>query len=236
MTATVATGRTLWLHVGTHKTGTTSLQYALRRKRGILAKTGVKVWPEQNAWRLANLFLRPTMQSNTRAKGNAVPPTLAEIRAAHGIIVGNLGDFRQMIISSEQFCMLRQPIEAFGLSSILGDLFDRIIPIVTFRNDADWRASWQGQIRRAGVWEFQTGLPDDQSANGDWYYDRAAIIAFWQDFGPVRVVDYDAACARDGSILPAMAEALDQPGLFADQSVRLNAREPGELQLGMTGP
>jgi hypothetical protein len=224
MTELASPERVLWLHFGTHKTGTTSRQKGLRPKRDVLAQSGVQVWPEKNAWRLANLFLRPSLKTLPRVAGTATLPTLGDIGAASDLVRQNLGAFRQMIISSEQFCMLRDALEGYALVTVLRSVFDRIVPIVVLRNLADRKASREDQLRRTALWEFQKSLPDDQSADGDWYYHHAAIVAFWQNIGPTCVLDYDEACARDGSVLPAMAQALGRPGLFADLALHLNRR------------
>lgn len=162
---------TLWLHVGTHKTGTTSIQRALQLSAARLRAAGVAVDPEANAWALANTFLRPEIRSTPR---------------------GNYGE-----------------------------------PLIALRNPDDWRAARADQLRKTGNWEAQKALPDDQSADGAWYYDTAAILAFWQGIGTPVVLDYDRICAEEGDILPAFARAIGQPGLFDGLDMRLNTRVRG---------
>jgi hypothetical protein len=221
----MATGRVLSLHVGTHKTGTTSFQEGLSRKAAMLAQSGTRVWPEKNAWRLANVFLRPTLVTSPRVSGKAVPATLADLQALPDLVRQRLGDCGSMIISSEEFCMMRDALEAHALLAALGSVFERIVPIVVLRNVADWKASREDQLRKTGMWDLQKGLADMASNDGAWYYDREAIVAFWTAIGPVQVIDYDAACATEGSVMPALARAFGYAGLFDDMDLRLNVRD-----------
>ena len=102
---------------------------------------------------------------------------------------------------------------------------NQIIPILVRRNLQSWRASREGQLRKRKVWDILAELPDDRSGNGEWYYDWGALQAFWQGIGPVRMIDYETAVAETGSILPALAQSIDQPGLFDDQEdIWLNKR------------
>lgn len=151
------------------------------------------------------------------------PPDLVELQseldAGHWQLGG--GD---MIVSSEEFCLLREALEAHAILSTLGRHFTRIVPILVLRNDADWRASRRDQLEKSGMWELQKALPDAASTDGEWYYDRVALLAFWRTIGKLRVIDYDAALAAQGSILPQFASAIELPGLFNDLDLRLNAR------------
>ncbi|MBE9640254.1 hypothetical protein [Salipiger mangrovisoli] len=216
-------GGTLWLHVGTHKTGTTSIQRALRLREGALREAGLRLYPQENAWGLANLFIRAGLRTTPRVAEMTQVPDLAgfrhELAAEHWQLGG-----ADMVASSEEFCLLRETIEAHALLSTLGQKFARIVPILVLRNDADWRASRRDQLSKSGMWELQKALPDAASTDGEWYYDRAALLAFWRAIGPVQVIDYDAALATQGSILPPFAAAIEQPGLFDDLDLRLNRR------------
>lgn len=229
MTGGAKAGRVLWLHVGTHKTGTTSIQEGLSRKAAALAQSGVRVWPEKNALRLANLFLRASLVTTARVLGKAVPPTLADLRAVPDLVRHTLGDCGEMIVSCEEFCMMRDAHEAHALVATLGSGFDRIVPIVALRNVADWKSSREDQLRKTGVWDMQKSLPDTSSNDGAWYYDHDGIIAFWNAIGPTQVLDYDAICTREGSVLPALARMFGQPGLFDDLDLRLNTRDAAGL-------
>lgn len=216
---------TLWLHVGTHKTGTTSIQRALSLKAVDLAAQGIALSPYENAWRVANLFLRSSLMSTPRLVGMCALPQLSDYDDIATRLHGSRGDCRDMILSSEEFCMLRDGVEAFALRSFFRPMFARIVPVLATRDIACWRASRADQLRKSGTWEQQKALHEDHSNDGAWYYDHAAIRRFWEAIGPVREIDYDAACAAEGDILPAFARAIGRPGLFDGlDAPRLNER------------
>lgn len=215
---------TLWLHVGTHKTGTTSIQEAIVARKDALRAAGIAVFPEANAWRLANFFIRPSLRTTPRLQGLPLPELAdldREMASLAAFRAENPGD---LIISSEEFCMLRHMVEAQALRSTIGAMFARIVPILVLRDVEDWKRSRADQLRKTGVWEAHKALPDELSADGAWYYDAAVIRNFWSGLGDLREIDYDASCRQDGSVLPAFARAIGQGGMFDGLDIRLNER------------
>ena len=209
--------------MGTHRTGSTSIQRALRMREAALRDAGTRLYPQENAWGLANLFIRAGLRTTPRVKQMTHVPDLAEFRSELNAAHWQLGG-ADMIASSEEFCLLRETIEAHALLSTLGQHFHRIVPILVLRNDADWRASRRDQLSKTGLWDLLKALPEEASTDGEWYYDRDALLAFWRNIGPLRVIDYDAALSAQGSILPQFADAIEQPGLLDDLDLRLNRR------------
>lgn len=142
---------TLWLHVGTHKTGTTSIQRAVGLRRDALEAAGLAVWPEGNAQHLANHFIRPSLWTIPRMLGVSAPVDLAVFDE----LAGRLDEAREgaddLFISSQEFCMLRDALEAQVLRSTLMQVFDRVVPIVAFREVHDWRASRADELNRIGM-------------------------------------------------------------------------------------
>ena len=122
-----------WLHVGTHKTGTLSIQHALSQRRSELAKRGVPSLQPTNRWAPAHAVLRAELVTVPRLTGLSAPaPDLMGTElAALDLMRGALPS---MIISSETFCLLRTAAEASALRAALSDRFDPVLPIVTFRN------------------------------------------------------------------------------------------------------
>lgn len=215
---------TLWLHVGTHKTGTTSIQAAVAQRKGALAAGGVAVWPEGNAQQLANHFIRPSLWTIPRLLGDSAPVDVAIFDELAVRMDRARGAADDLFISSQEFCMMRDAIEAQVLKGTLRQVFARVVPIVAFRDVDDWRASRADELNRIGMWERQDALPDALSSDGDWYYDPPAVRRFWAQIGAVVELDYDKAMARDGSILPDFARALGRDGLFDGLDLRLNQR------------
>lgn len=215
---------TLWLHAGTHKTGTSSIQRALQLRREVLAGAGIAVHPAENAIALANLFLRSPLRTTPRLNGLPLPDRPGIFAAEAEALRDLRGPHDDMVVSSEEFCMMRDALEAHALRSTMLAVFARIVPILFFRNVEDWRRSRADQLRKTGFWDAHKALPDELSADGAWYYDQDAIRGFWSMIGPVVQIDYDDACRRHGSVLPDFARAIGQPSIFDGLEIRLNQR------------
>lgn len=225
--------RRLYLHVGTHKTGTTSLQAYLRDNKAALKSQGLTVLTEKHKAHgeiatclgFAHGILRDGLQSVARMTG-AMPKAgsmrgflyRAEIRRQLKAMPRD----GRAVLSAEALCFARMPEEADRLRKVFEKLDIEIVPVICFRNEADWRTSWENELQRFAeqmTRPFGTGTND---IRGEWYFNAAAIAAFWEQFGPVRRVDFDAAVARDGSVLPSSLEAFDvaAEGDLADYRLR----------------
>lgn len=231
-------GRRLFLHVGPHKTGTTSVQQALADHRAALLAGGLDVCqgegfganPAQvNAIRLANCFIRPEVMTAPRLRGRYGPPDAEFVAATIALVRAHVlaSPVQEFVISSEEFSYLRTVGEAEALRAALVPLFEAIVPVLVLRNEPDWRASRHDQLTKTGLIERIAGLEGQADPNGAWYYDRAALVAFWKGIGPAEVIDYDAAVARDGSILPAVFAALGRVAPGAPGNYWLNSRKIG---------
>lgn len=193
-------------------------------RRTALECAGIAVYPEKNAWRLANALLRPDLVTTPRLGQWMDLPDLATMLALPDLVRQGRKGQADLIVSSEEFCMMRNALEAFALRSLLGAGFARIVPILYLRNEADWRAAREDQLRKTGYLDRQRALPDARSADGTWYYDRQALIAFWASIGTPAIVDYDAVCTAEGDVLPSFGRTIGQPGLFDGLDLRLNTR------------
>ena len=205
--------RTLYLHIGTHKTGTTSIQQSLQRDADALSVQGIGVHREAraegafscNAQRLAHCFVRGDL---------ATPMRIRRPMANNGGILRRfqndvrLSPFPTLVVSSETFCFLRTAEEATALGEVLGKLFTEVRPIVVFRNTRDWAASWAKQLDFMGVSETISQMAPDERVDGPWYFDRTALLRFWQQLGPVTQINYDTAVEKDGSIVPSFYQAI----------------------------
>lgn len=223
----------LYLHVGTHKTGTTSFQSFMQDQRDDLCAGGVEPWldktGEANAWRLAHHFLRPELQTPVRLNGRikATPTDALSQFETHV----TRSDKAVHLVSSEAFCFARTDQEADALRAGLGDLFCWIRPILVLRSQAAWRRSWDEQLRKTHVAEALDKVPPQNRISADWYFDRRAILEFWQGIGTTTCLDYDLECARYGSILPALKDAVDLSDVPLRESYLRNLS-----QIGSTTP
>ncbi|MDR5654430.1 hypothetical protein [Ruixingdingia sedimenti] len=222
--------RRLYLHVGTHKTGTTSVQAVLTHQAADLRARGVEpaldARGRANLAGLAHLFIRPGLRTPRRLQDPA--------GAAWG--PGELAAWRQGVrgsacathlISTEAFCFLRTPAEAAALCTELGGVFDEIRPILVLRQEAAWRQSWLAQLQRMGLSERIAAEPEASRITAAWYFDREAIRSFWEGIGPTACIDYDAEMAAQGTILPAVLRAAGLADLQPACGWWLNPSEGG---------
>jgi hypothetical protein len=225
----------LYLHVGTHKTGTSSFQDYLASQSAALLAEGKRVYPEKNAYRLANLFIRRSLVTSPRHQYDprkpdlrCAAPSLDDFEAGVAAFArhGNLPD--DLVISSEEFCLLREPCELYALKQGMAGLFARIVPVIVLRQMAQWRESRQDQLHKTGLLQAMQSLPDAQSTNGSWYYDHSAIVDFWSRVGKPVVINYEAALASEASVIPALCRAIGHVALATEQPW-LNRRSGGRV-------
>lgn len=224
--------KTLYLHVGTHKTGTTSFQQFLFDRREYLMQHGICSHIEDgspstqagNSLEFAHYFVRRSLNTVVRAASGAHVHGVAEF-------VRYLRDFRRQfqsracpgyLVSAETLCFLRTWSERLRLRALARALNARIVPIVVFRNEVDWRASWEHQLQTVPFVRSIMRYPRFTIID-DWYFDRDAIVMFWSRVGQVRVVDYDEAIKTDGDIVRALLECLGVP-CPQETDFRLNQR------------
>lgn len=247
------TAKRLYLHIGTHKTGTTSFQASLRVNFDRLKRNGYHAfslpgrkvkwyklrWRKYNAAMVANSFLRPGIASIARLKArdrNPTPETQAKLRAKYlkkmkAVSAPNL------IVSAEGFTFLRTAEEKALLREFLESLGREVKIILVSRGEEGWRASWKNQVRkRPNIWKRTQDLPDEQRADGEWYYDWPAILDFWSDLGDLRIVSYDEAMQSEGNVIPAVYRAMDiNPDgleLGFDKNQRVSLEEEDEDDAG----
>jgi hypothetical protein len=223
------------LHIGTHKTGTSSFQQSLRANARRLKRRGTAPFSlplararrfgfrktTYNCTNLAQAFLRPGCATIARIRAKALRPKPAKQAATRSRMLDLIARHREpaLIVSAEAFCFLRTPDEKALLRAFLDATGREVQIVLTLRDEADWRASWNNQLRKKPeVWKRMTALPEEQRTDAAWYFDRAAIIDFWSDLGDLTIVDYDEALARDGNVIPALYRAMgvDPAGLKAD--------------------
>lgn len=228
----------LILHVGTHKTGTTSFQESLKVNTKALCARDVGVVGEafvsrdgdsrerHNLMGLADLFIRPEIATGHRLRSGAQRPAsglaAAWQRRGWARTLARRPE-RDLVLSSESLCFLRTPREA---RRFLAATRRRPVILLVTRNAADWRESWTAQLmQNKRVRKGMAAAPDPAlRIDADWYFDLAAIRKFWSGLGELREIDFDAAMAEDGNIVPRLYReaGIDLAGLDVD--VRLNTR------------
>lgn len=220
----------LFLHIGTHKTGTTSFQHALAANEAVLAERGVALfWDGPNklaAHRTADALLRRELFTGYRyrRRGQAVltEENRAAFRARVAREIAALPE-RDVVLSAEGFSFLHGTDDAARAAAFLRETGRAPVILWVDRKLADWRRSWRGQLAKTPeMAEEIEGLTDAERPDGDWYFQPGRIAAFWRDLGRVERIDYDAAMAAEGSILPALLEAMELSPEGLDLEYRLN--------------
>lgn len=200
-----------------------------------LRRAGVAVCTERhkelgliaNCISLPNTVLRPPLMTVARMTGHAKKPSLLQFAKSVARVAKFLsdGEATHFILSAEAFCFAREPKELKKIQRLFRASDVEVFPVVCFRNDEAWRESWLSEIDR---WQQKFRWPHGEGKDdirGDWYFDKSAILHFWQQIGDVRTIDFDEAVARRGTIIPPLLEAMDITDTGCAKKYFLNARD-----------
>jgi hypothetical protein len=203
------------LHVGTHKTGSTSIQQFLQdHDETLLAAAGVHypdgfLIPSLHS-DLPLLAIRPDRTWPARIRfPETLRPSWQAAAAAHVRAQVTSSSTAALVYSHEDLSYVRFDDELERLR----DLFEgcRVEVVVYLREPATFLHSYRTQLETSG---FE--LSDDPSSFAyveadSWLVDHDALVAcYGRAFGErhVRVLDYDEAVRADGSVIPSFAAAL----------------------------
>lgn len=200
--------KTAILHIGLHKTGSTSFQAALSDNRRQLRRQGVDVY--RGAVRADNhveLFRAAVGGGLETLSGRT--PSGRERADLRNMVQGRIADFvdhspaDRLIFTTEALSLLRSVEELQALKSLFPEGM-RFRVILVLRDKAEWLASYEKQIRKV-----PGRVPSDDPASslyvgpGTWLTDFEGLIAVYrQVFGDVTVLDY----RREG-MLAALLQA-----------------------------
>lgn len=234
------------LHIGTHKTGTTSFQKSLGHNRDALMARGVRpiLSPRFHRGRrlqglsannvlFGDLLLRPGIKSVTRIRGGVPDWTEEQRRQRLDALADKLKAFPEdtLLISSEALCFLRTAEEYEALSRFLETVGRHVQVLVAFREDQAWRDSWTNHVtaKSRRVARIVRAESEDVSILGEWYFDKSAIRDFWKAFDTTEI-DYD----RQPNVIEALYEALGVPMDALETDIFVNKRrtEPATRRSG----
>lgn len=192
--------KTIYLHIGAHKTGTTALQYFLWNNRKRLRREGY-LYPELGLGGNSHGVLGNILKPNNR------DPRLPEFHACFEREVLR-GEYDKIILSSEVF------LEGMDVAAAARDFFAKDIcnvkVIVFLRNQADWLESVFHEIVRDPYRRY-TGDIQHMREYQQGLHDYGCLIKPWRDhFGDDAMVlcPYEIA-RRDGGIFTHLLELLD---------------------------
>ncbi len=224
----------IYLHIGTHKTGTTSLQKFLGDHRDYIRAFGFDFYSgsqpnPNNHTELHFAAMRPGRDSFGRLRF----PDLVVDSEYKEKLRNNIGAFIEKnvgvtIFTNEGLSLLRYDDEVSELKNLFEKAKDDIKIILFLRNKNDFLKSYAMQIRNFG------GLSpsEDQKSSlyigrGTWLLDYEALISVYEKgFGRenVIVLDYDREIRKYGDIVASFVNliGIPKPDSINDRSYRLN--------------
>lgn len=223
---------TIYLHAGTHKTGSKSFQSLLAENRHDLARLGYDVFhgTHRNPRNHTELHLASQrLERDSLAKHNWPDMVLGQeyqdqVRKSVRSFL-HASTLPHQVFSNEDLAFLRHSDEFARLLDLFGRPAEDFVIIIALRNPHDFLRSFRGQIlKKPGR------VPSDNPASAlyvepnSWLLDYDTLVANFRDaFAHVRIVDYDDAVARDGSIIPELLRAIDiDPAAITRTDFRLN--------------
>ena len=214
------------LHIGTHKTGTTSFQSLLTECSTIFAECGIHVYKNSfvdngQAIELPLLTIDDTKCAPTRQVFGA-PSSGTEVISWQTWVRAQLtSSGGHLLASHEELSFLRTDNELQNLRNLLPGQTFKIILVA--RNPSSFAQSWCNELQRMernGVEthtrcsEFLRSVPFLTDIEG-----IAAMYRRHFGFSSVSVVDFDSEVKKCGSVLPALLrETGVDPDFFPDLS------------------
>lgn len=251
----------LTMHIGTEKTGTTTIQRFMHMNRGPLAARGilVPVSPGQvNQRKLTAVAYNPDRQDDLmREHGLADPQHRAEVTAQWWQeFCDEVKRFpgQRVLVSSEHFhSRLRSREEVERLHDILKTVFKQIDVILYLREPVQTAVSLFSTAVRSGV-HMKSVPPPDNEYFGSIVNHKRSIELWSSVFGPgnLRLRLFDRNCFHNGDLLDDFIQVADLPddipykqpepqneslsNLGIELLSRLNGRQQERIKQGNADP
>ena len=202
------------LHIGTHKTGTTAVQDLLDSIRPQLASINTRfysgIYSPQNHVELHLAAMRPGRMSPYKLmSGIAVDKPYRDAVLAHVGSYLELCPADRIIFSAEGLSYLRFDDEIDWLCSLFGDC--KVQVVVYLRNKADFLRSYRNMLIRQN-WTSNSHRESFNYVEEDtWLLDYEGLLRVYRKgFGTeaVTVMDYDAEVAKHGGTVGSFLSLL----------------------------
>lgn len=222
------------VHIGFHKTGSTSIQHFLQMYRDRLKAYGYWFYSGQhinkNHVELHAAAMRSERESTFKLKSKL------EFNEQYFLNTkARLSDFfkkvgrNSAIFSAEGLSLLRYSDETERLASML---MNNVSIIAVLRNEKDYRRSHSSQLKSVGFSDITDRDSHAYMEEDSWMFDyELRLKSYRETFGRenVHIVDYDIAIDRDSSIIPSLLSLLKIEHLFSSEDwhdIRLNQSWP----------
>ncbi|SEA29400.1 hypothetical protein [Alkalimonas amylolytica] len=216
---------TLYLHIGSHKTGSTSLQRWLNSQRSWLLDNGRHYYRglhfPNNHIECYLATMRPNRDSFARQAIKAFPADYySQVKQRLAAFAAEQPGLDK-VISTEGLSLLRFEDELVLLNDLLAAVSCEIKIVLYLRDKAQYLASYRAQLakkpgRRPSKDYWSALYVEDDT----WLTDYDALIAaYTAAFGPeaITIIDYDAQMQQQGDIIPSFIHWL---GLDASDELR----------------
>lgn len=230
--------KSIFVHGGQHRTGSTSLQLYLKDHTSFLAEQGFYVCRANdfapytagddmvNCFTLPHLMLRPELLSPMRL--NRTLPVITSGAAHRARVQANLflrsRPEPRIIISAEAFAFLRTPEERQAFDQVFGDM--QLRTLLFLRHPEAWLQSWESQLRKWGYPVEASGQGIFDLSPASWMVDHQAIRSFFPS--QTSFASYEQVVQEEGSVIPAFLRFLGIDPLDAPpwQAYLVNASQP----------
>lgn len=216
--------QTAYVHIGFHKTGSTSIQAFLQAHAQTLACSGLAFYQgahfPDNHVELHVASMRPERESGFKNRsGIRVDKAFMEQTKARINEFLSSTPAKRILFSSEGLSLLRYPDELQVLSQLISVRHVKVIAYL--RNPMDYIRSYANQIRKDPK-TLPKHIDQDSFAYTEpdtWLLDyEKRLMPFRDVFGSENVItiDYDEQMTRHGNVIPSF---LDAVGLKSQQSL-----------------
>lgn len=217
----------IFLHIGTHKTGSTSLQRWLRDHDSFLRRNDYDLY---EGWHTCKNHIELYLSAMREERDSFAKQSMKDIAFDEEYARVVRERVRQYVSSSEQaniiftsegLSLLRHKDELKSLAEILQSEPAEVTVIVFLRNQYDYLNSYRSQLlrkkgRRPSM-DFWSALYVEDDT---WLTDYEGLLeVYGAEFGHsnVHVIDYDEQLKLDGNIIPSFLECI---GLETDKLER----------------
>ncbi|MGD9418321.1 MAG: hypothetical protein Q7R22_005210 [Verrucomicrobiota bacterium JB025] len=209
--------KTVYLHIGTHKTGSTSIQRWLHDNKTLLSQNGHDIYQgihrPDNHVELYLSTMRPERDSFAKLKRPEISFDDAYTRSVsdkvRSFIAGSTAN--HLVFTSEGLSLLRHPDELERLKTLIGSDYDAIRIILVLRDKATFLDRYRKQLLQKKGRKPSTDYWSCLYVEDDtWLTDYEALIQVYADaFGRenLHIIDYD----KQPDILPALIQAIGIP-------------------------